>query len=137
MAHTPSVLFVCVHDASRSPMAAGLLTALAGTRIEVRTAGSAPAATINPSAVAAMAELGIDICAHRPKALTDEAVGVSDVVVTMGPGDGCPYFPGISYRHWDLPDPAGYGLEGIRPIRDRLRILVENLIAELVPTPTR
>ncbi|MFI9509646.1 arsenate reductase ArsC [Nocardia sp. NPDC052566] len=135
MAHTPSVLFVCVHNAGRSQMAAGFLTALAGDRIEVRSAGSAPADAVNPVAVAAMAEVGVDIADSKPKILTDEAVGISDVVVTMGCGDACPYFPGISYRTWDLPDPAGQGIEGIRPIRDRIRILVENLIAELLPAP--
>ncbi|QIS14994.1 arsenate reductase ArsC [Nocardia arthritidis] len=133
MTHTPSVLFVCVQNAARSQMAAGFLTALAGDRIEVRSAGSEPAAAVDPSAVAAMAELGIDISERRPTPLTDEAVGISDVVVTMGCGEACPFFPGISYRNWDLPDPAGHGLDGIRPIRDRIRILVENLIAELVP----
>ncbi|MEV0296139.1 arsenate reductase ArsC [Nocardia sp. NPDC050710] len=136
MAHKPSVLFVCVHNAGRSPMAAGFLTELAGDRIEVRTAGSTPAASVNPVAVAAMAEIGIDIAGQTPKQLTDEAVGISDVVVTMGCGDACPYFPGISYRDWVLPDPSGQSIEVVRTIRDRIRILVENLIAELVPAPT-
>ncbi|WP_431952885.1 arsenate reductase ArsC [Nocardia lijiangensis] len=135
MAHKPSVLFVCVHNAGRSQMAAGFLTALAGDRIEARSAGSAPAATLNPVAVAAMAEVGIDIAGKTPRKLTDEAVGVSDVVITMGCGDACPFFPGISYRDWVLPDPTGQTIEVVRTIRDRIRILVENLIAELVPAP--
>ncbi|WP_431971057.1 arsenate reductase ArsC [Nocardia sp. bgisy134] len=136
MAHKPSVLFVCVHNAGRSQMAAGFLTALAGDRIEARSAGSAPAATLNPVAVAAMAEVGIDISDKTPRKLTDEAVGVSDVVITMGCGDACPFFPGISYRDWVLPDPTDQTIEVVRTIRDRIRILVENLIAELVPAPT-
>ncbi|MET8650773.1 arsenate reductase ArsC [Nocardia aurea] len=135
MAHTPSVLFVCVHNAGRSQMAAGFLAALAGDRIEVRSAGSEPAATVNPVAVTAMAEIGIDIAGGTPKLLTDEAVGVSDVVITMGCGDACSYFPGISYRDWVVPDPSGEGIEVVRTVRDRIRILVENLIAELVPAP--
>ncbi|WP_336081086.1 arsenate reductase ArsC [Nocardia sp. SSK8] len=137
MAHTPSVLFVGVHNAGRSQMAAGLLRAMAGNRIEVRTAGSEPAEELHPVAVAAMAEIGIDIGGERPKALTDDAVGVSDVVVTMGCGEVCPYFPGISYRDWVLADPAGQPIEVVRGIRDHLRILIGNLIAELVPAPTR
>ncbi|WP_054814867.1 arsenate reductase ArsC [Nocardia arizonensis] len=136
MAHTPSVLFVCVRNAGSSPMAAGFLSALAGDRIEVRSAGSEPAANLDPVAVAAMAEVGIDIAGATPKALTDEAVGLSDVVVTMGCGEACPYFPGISYRDWVVPDPSGQGIEVVRTVRDRIRILVENLIAELVPAPT-
>lgn len=135
MAHTPSVLFVCAHNAGRSQMAAGFLTTLAEHRIEVRSAGRAPADAIDPLAVAAMAEVGIDITAAEPKALTDEAVGLSDVVVTLGCADACPFFPGISYRNWELPDPAGFGLDGARQVRDRIRILVENLIAELLPAP--
>jgi arsenate reductase len=135
MTHTPSVLFVCVHNAGRSQMAAGFLTALAGDRIEVRSAGSEPGASVNPVAVAAMAEVGIDIAEARPRQLTDEAVGVSDVVITMGCADACPYFPGISYRDWVLPDPSGQSIEVVRTIRDHIRILVENLIAELVPAP--
>ncbi|WP_278263526.1 arsenate reductase ArsC [Nocardia sp. AG03] len=137
MAHTPRVLFVCVQNAGRSQMAAGLLRAMAGDRIEVRTAGSEPADAPHPVAVAAMAEIGIDIAGERPKALTDDAVGVSDVVVTMGCGEVCPYFPGISYRDWVLADPAGQPIEVVRGIRDHLRILIGNLIAELVPAPTR
>ncbi|MEU8898936.1 arsenate reductase ArsC [Nocardia sp. NPDC048505] len=135
MAHTPSVLFVCVHNAGRSQMAAGFLTALAGDRIEVRSAGSDPGTEVNPIAVTAMAEVGIDIAGATPSKLTDEAVGVSDVVITMGCGDACPYFPGISYRDWVLPDPSGQSIEVVRTIRDHIRILVENLIAELVPAP--
>lgn len=137
MAHTPSVLFVCVNNAGRSQMAAGFLRAMAGDRIEVRTAGSEPAAELNPAAVAAMAEIGIDISGARPTPLTDDAVGLSDVVVTMGCGEVCPYFPGISYRDWVLPDPAGQPIEVLRGIRDHLQILIGNLIAELVPVPAR
>ncbi|AEF39579.1 Protein ArsC [Hoyosella subflava DQS3-9A1] len=128
----PSVLFVCVHNAGRSQMAAGYLRHLAGDTIEVRSAGSAPADTINPAAVAAMAEEGIDITAQQPKVLTTDAVGVSDVIITMGCGDACPIFPGKSYRDWQLDDPAGQGLESVRPIRDEIRRRVEALIGELV-----
>ncbi|MFI6047201.1 arsenate reductase ArsC [Nocardia sp. NPDC051321] len=137
MPHKPSVLFICVHNAGRSQMAAGFLNALAGDRIEVRTAGSAPAAALNPIAVAAMAEVGIDISGQTPKALTMDAVGISDVVVTMGCGDACPFFPGISYRDWPLPDPSEQTIDVVRTIRDRIQILVENLIAELVPALAR
>ncbi|MFF2085946.1 arsenate reductase ArsC [Nocardia sp. NPDC058176] len=137
MAHTPSVLFVCVHDAGRSQMAAGFLRALAGDRIEVRTGGSEPASELNPAAVAVMAEIDIDISGARPTPLAHDAVGLSDVVVTMGCGEVCPYFPGISYRDWVLADPAGQPIEVVRSIRDHLRILVGNLIAELVPVPAR
>ncbi|MFI7002429.1 arsenate reductase ArsC [Nocardia sp. NPDC050175] len=137
MPHKPSVLFICVHNAGRSQMAAGFLNAFAGDRIEVRTAGSAPAAALNPVAVAAMAEVGIDISGQTPKPLTMDAVGISDVVVTMGCGDACPFFPGISYRDWVLPDPAGQTIDVVRTIRDRIQILVENLIAELVPALAR
>ncbi|AHD24177.1 heat-shock protein HtpX (plasmid) [Rhodococcus pyridinivorans SB3094] len=128
---TPSVLFVCVHNAGRSQMAAGFLTALAGDRIEVRSAGSAPAEQVNPAAVAAMAEVGIDISTENPKILTTEAVQASDVVITMGCGDTCPVFPGKSYRDWVLDDPAGQGVEAVRPIRDAIRAKVEALVAEL------
>ncbi|WP_406281283.1 arsenate reductase ArsC [Nocardia sp. NBC_00881] len=137
MAHKPSVLFVCVHNAGRSQMAAGLLTALADDRIDVRSAGSAPAERLNPTVVEAMAEIGIDISGQTPKPLAMDAIGISDVVVTMGCGDACPYFPGISYRDWVLPDPSEQTLDVVRTIRDRIRILVENLIAELVPAPAR
>jgi arsenate reductase len=134
MAHKPSVLFICVHNAGRSQMAAGFLSALAGDRIEVHTAGSAPADTLNPAAVTVMAEAGIDISDEAPKILTIDAVAMSDVVITMGCGDACPFFPGISYRDWVLPDPSGEDIAIVRSIRDRIRILVENLIAELLPT---
>src|SRR6478736_446729 len=134
MSTTPSVLFVCVHNAGRSQMAAGFLTHLAGDAIEVRSAGSAPADAVNPAAVAAMAELGIDISARSPKILTPDAVESSTVVITMGCGDSCPVFPGVSYRDWQLADPAGRGVEQVRPIRDEIRSRVEALIAELAPT---
>ncbi|MEV0856601.1 arsenate reductase ArsC [Nocardia fluminea] len=134
MSTKPSVLFVCVHNAGRSQMAAGFLTHLAGDSIEVRSAGSAPAETINPSAVAAMAELGIDIADQTPKILTYDAVETSDVVITMGCGDTCPSFPGVSYRDWVLEDPAGKGVDSVRPIRDEIKTRVEALVAELLPT---
>ena len=127
----PSVLFVCVHNAGRSQMAAGWLTHLAGERIEVRSAGSAPAGQINPVAVRAMAEVGIDITGAQPKVLTTEAVQASDVVITMGCGDACPIFPGKRYEDWRLEDPAGQGIEAVRPIRDEIRDRVEKLIAEI------
>ena len=136
MSATPSVLFVCVHNAGRSQMAAGFLTALAGDAVEVRSAGSAPADAVNPAAVAAMAEVGIDISTQSPKILTGDAVEASDVVITMGCGDTCPFFPGKSYRDWVLDDPAGKGLDAVRPIRDQIRTRVEALIAELVPSST-
>jgi len=129
----PTVLFVCVHNAGRSQMAAGWLQHLAGDRIEVLSAGSAPADQVNAVAVAAMAEVGIDIAAAQPKVLTTEAVQDSDVVITMGCGDACPYFPGKRYEDWKLDDPAGLGLESVRPIRDEIRTRVETLIASLVP----
>ena len=126
----PSVLFVCIHNAGRSQMAAGFVAAMAGDRIEVRSAGSAPAETINPAAVDAMAELGIDISAQSPKILTSETVETSDVVITMGCGDACPVFPGVRYRDWALDDPAGKGVDAVRPIRDRIRELVVELLEE-------
>lgn len=129
----PSVLFVCVHNAGRSQMAAGFLAHLAGNRIEVRSAGSAPADQINPAAVEAMAEVGIDISAQSPKILDVGAVQASDVVITMGCGDTCPVFPGKSYRDWALDDPAGQGLATVRPIRDEILVRVKALIAELLP----
>ncbi|GAF50165.1 arsenate reductase ArsC [Rhodococcus wratislaviensis] len=129
----PSVLFVCVHNAGRSQMAAGFLSHLAGDRIEVRSAGSAPAETVNAAAVEAMAEVGIDISDQTPKILTSDAVDTSDVVITMGCGDACPVFPGVSYRDWALDDPAGKGVDAVRPIRDEIKARVEALIAELVP----
>ena len=129
----PSVMFVCIHNAGRSQMAAGWLTHLAGDGIEVRSAGTAPADQVNPAAVAAMAEVGIDITAAVPKVLTAEAVEVSDVVITMGCGDTCPYYPGTRYLDWPLDDPAGQGVEAVRPIRDQIRANVEQLITELLP----
>ncbi|WP_174185454.1 arsenate reductase ArsC [Nocardia barduliensis] len=133
MTTKPSILFVCVHNAGRSQMAAGFLTHLAGDAIEVRSAGSAPAESINPAAVEAMAEVGIDISDQSPKILTFDAVENSDVVITMGCGDTCPVFPGVSYRDWVLEDPAGKGVESVRPIRDEIKTRIENLIAELLP----
>jgi arsenate reductase len=131
MTYKASVLFVCVHNAGRSQMAAGYLQHLAGDRVEVRSAGSAPGNAVNPAAVAAMAEEGIDISNATPKILTDEAVEASDYVITMGCGDACPFFPGKTYLDWVLEDPAGQGVEAVRPIRDEIRGLVENLIAEI------
>ncbi len=131
MPDKPSVLFVCVHNAGRSQMAAGWLTHLAAGRIEVRSAGSAPAESINPVAVAAMAEAGIDITGQRPKILTTEAVQDSDVVITMGCGDACPFFPGKRYEDWKLDDPAGQDIKAVRGIRDEIRARIEKLIAEL------
>ncbi|MGX6508841.1 arsenate reductase ArsC [Rhodococcus sp. SJ-2] len=133
MSETPSVLFVCVHNAGRSQMAAGFLTALAGDAIEVRSAGSAPAERVNPAAIEAMAEVGIDISAENPKILTVDAVQTSDVVITMGCGDTCPVFPGTSYRDWVLEDPADKDVESVRPIRDEIKTKVQSLIAELLP----
>jgi protein-tyrosine-phosphatase len=130
---TPAVLFVCVHNAGRSQMAAGFLRDIAGDRIEVRSAGSLPAEQINPVAVAAMAELGIDIAAEQPKVLTTAAVQDSDVVITMGCGDACPFFPGKRYEDWALDDPAGQGIEAVRPIRDEIRRRIEQLVGELIP----
>lgn len=127
----PAVLFVCVHNAGRSQMAAGYLQHLAGDRIEVLSAGSQPADEINPVAVEAMAEVGIDITANQPKVLTDDAVLASDVVITMGCGDACPFFPGKRYEDWKLDDPAGQGIESVRPIRDEIKVRVESLIAQL------
>ena len=126
-----SVLFVCVHNAGRSQMAAGYLQHLAGDRVEVRSAGSMPGNQVNPSAVAAMAEEGIDISGAQPKVLTTEAVQASDYVITMGCGDACPIFPGKKYLDWALDDPAGQGVEAVRPIRDEIRGLIEGLIAEI------
>ncbi|MDN5600778.1 MAG: arsenate reductase ArsC [Brachybacterium sp.] len=131
MPDRPSVLFVCVHNAGRSQMAAGWLRHLAGESIEVRSAGSAPAASINPAAVEAMAEEGVDITSASPTVLTADAVQQSDVVITMGCGDACPIFPGKRYEDWELPDPAGQGVEAVRPIRDDIRGRVQELIASL------
>ncbi|GAA1852837.1 arsenate reductase ArsC [Microbacterium koreense] len=133
MTDKPTVLFVCVHNAGRSQMAAGYLRALAGDRIEVLSAGSAPKDEINPVAVEAMAEEGIDIAGEQPKVLTVDAVKESDVVITMGCGDACPIFPGKRYEDWELDDPAGQGIEAVRPIRDEIRGRIETLIGELVP----
>ena len=127
----PSVLFVCVHNAGRSQMAAGYLQHLAGDRVEVLSAGSQPADEVNPAAVAAMAEEGIDIASRQPTLLTDSAVRTADVVVTMGCGDACPFYPGKRYEDWDLDDPAGQDLDAVRPIRDEIRRRVEALLAEL------
>ncbi|GAA4539238.1 arsenate reductase ArsC [Mycobacterium paraffinicum] len=136
MSGKPSVLFVCVHNAGRSQMAAALLSRMAGGRIEVRSAGTQPADEVNPVAIAAMAELGIDITAANPKILTGDDVQTSDVVITMGCGDTCPYFPGVSYRDWKVPDPAGQPLTTVRAIRDDIARRVEALIAELLSAPT-
>lgn len=131
MSAKPSVLFVCVHNAGRSQMAAGLLTALAGDRIDVHSAGTEPADAINPVAVAAMAEIGIDIAAHRPTVLTADAARRADIVITMGCGDTCPVFPGTRYEDWALPDPAGQPLAVVRRIRNQIESHVRALIAEL------
>ena len=128
----PTVLFVCVHNAGRSQMAAGYMRTLAGDKVTVLSAGSAPGNAINPVAVAAMAEEGIDIAGEQPKKLTDESVIVSDVVITMGCGDECPFFPGKRYEDWVLTDPAGLELEEVRPIRDEIKKRVETLLAELI-----
>ncbi|MFP5372476.1 MAG: arsenate reductase ArsC [Actinomycetes bacterium] len=127
----PSVLFVCVHNAGRSQMAAGWLRALAGDAVEVRSAGSVPGNSVNPAAVEAMAEVGIDISDQRPKVLTTDAVEASDVVITMGCGDACPIFPGKRYLDWQLEDPAGKGVGSVRPIRDEIEGRVRRLLAEL------
>ncbi|MEV7756706.1 arsenate reductase ArsC [Microbacterium sp. NPDC089180] len=127
----PTVLFVCVHNAGRSQMAAGYLQELAGDRIDVLSAGSAPKDSINPMAIAAMAEEGIDISANQPKILTVEAVKTSDAVITMGCGDACPIFPGKRYEDWELDDPAGQDLDAVRRIRDEIKGRVEGLIANL------
>ena len=126
-----SVLFVCVHNAGRSQMAAGFLKDLAGDRIEVRSAGTQPGEQVNPSAVAAMGEIGIDISENFPKKLTDESVKDSDYIITMGCGDECPYFPGKTSLDWPLDDPAGQGVEAVRPIRDEIRKKIEALITEI------
>ena len=130
----PSALFVCVHNAGRSQMAAGLLSALSGGAVEVVSAGSMPAGEINPVAVDAMLELGIDIRAERPKVLTTQAVQASDVVITMGCGDACPIFPGKRYEEWELEDPAGKGVDTVRRVRDDIRGRVQTLINELLPS---
>ncbi|MGW4023549.1 arsenate reductase ArsC [Streptomyces sp. NPDC005009] len=127
----PSVLFVCVHNAGRSQMAAAFLTHLGGDRVQVRSAGSAPADTVNPAVVEAMKEAGIDISAETPKVLTTAAVQASDVVITMGCGDACPYFPGKRYLDWQLDDPAGQGVAAVRPIRDEIERRARGLLADL------
>jgi len=132
----PCVLFVCVHNAGRSQMAAAFLTHLAGSRVQVRSAGSEPADAVNPAVVEAMREVGIDIAAEVPKILTTDAVQASDVVVTMGCGDSCPFFAGKRYLDWELADPAGRGLDAVRPIRDDIERRVRGLLAELqIPVP--
>ena len=131
MADQPTVLFVCVHNAGRSQMAAGYLQDLAGDRVTVLSAGSQPADQINPVAVQAMSEDGIDITAATPKILTTEAVQESDVVITMGCGDTCPIYPGKRYEDWDLDDPAGQGIDAVRPIRDEIKKRIEALVSDL------
>jgi arsenate reductase len=133
MSDRPSVLFVCVHNAGRSQMAAGWLRHLAGEAVEVRSVGTLPAENINPAAVEAMAEVGIDITDQRPTVLTTDAVEASDVVITMGCGDACPIFPGKCYLDWALEDPAGRGVEAVRPIRDEIESRIRGLLAGLVP----
>ncbi len=130
-AETPTVLFVCVHNAGRSQMAAGWLRALGSGRVTVLSAGSMPADEINPVAVEAMAEVGIDIASEQPKVITDGAVQDSDVVITMGCGDACPFYPGKRYEDWKLEDPAGQGIESVRPIRDEIRGRIEELLVSL------
>jgi len=134
MSDKPTILFVCVHNAGRSQMAAGYAQALGGDRVEVLSAGSAPKDQINPIAIQAMAEDGIDIAGNQPKILTTDAVRDSDAVITMGCGDACPIFPGKRYEDWELTDPAGRGIEAVRPIRDDVKHRVQTLLAELLPT---
>jgi arsenate reductase len=133
-ASAPTVLFVCVHNAGRSQMAAGYMRHIAGDRVTVLSAGSEPADRVNPVAIEAMAEEGIDIAGNQPKVLSTEAVQESDVVITMGCGDTCPFFPGKRYEDWELDDPAGREIEEVRTIRDQIRVRVEALIAEIAPT---
>jgi len=128
----PTVLFVCVHNAGRSQMAAGFMNALGAGRVEVLSAGSAPKDSINPIAVQAMQEVGIDISNNTPKVLTPEAVQESDAVITMGCGDACPFYPGKRYEDWSLDDPAGQGIESVRVIRDEIKKRVEQLLSELI-----
>lgn len=135
MTSPPSVLFVCVHNAGRSQMAAGWLTAIGGNRIAVRSAGSEPADQINPVAVEAMREVGVDILGEVPKVLTLDAVETADVVVTMGCGDTCPFYPGKRYEDWELTDPAGQPIEVVRQVRDEIRARVEALAADLLASP--
>jgi arsenate reductase (thioredoxin) len=129
----PSILFVCIHNAGRSQMAAAYARVLSDGAVEVRSAGSAPAASINPAVREAMLEEGIDISAEKPKILTTEAVEASDVVITMGCGDTCPWYPGKRYEDWVLADPAGHGIEAVRPIRDEIKARIRALLAELLP----
>ena len=131
----PEVLFVCVHNAGRSQMAAALLAHHAGDRLVVRSAGSTPADEVNPAVVEAMAEIGLDVSKEFPKPLTAEGVRASDVVITMGCGDACPIFPGTRYLDWDLPDPSGLSVEAIRPIREEIDRRVSALLEELVAPP--
>src|SRR3989440_12188718 len=133
MSERPAVLFVCIHNAGRSQMAAGFLRRLAGDRVEVLSAGSEPADQVNPAAVEAMREVGIDIGAEQPKLLQDSAVREADVVITMGCGDACPFYPGKRYEDWELDDPAGKSLEQVRPVRDEIRRRVQALVGELLP----
>jgi len=133
MSDKPTILFVCVHNAGRSQMAAGYAQALGGDRVEVLSAGSEPKDQINPIAIQAMAEDGIDIAGNQPKILTTDAVRDSDAVITMGCGDACPVFPGKRYEDWELTDPAGRGIEDVRPIRDDIKHRVQTLLAELLP----
>jgi arsenate reductase (thioredoxin) len=135
--HRPEVLFVCIHNAGRSQMAAALLAHHAGDRVAVRSAGTAPADTINPAVIEAMAELGVDLRANgaHPKKLDDAAVQASDVVITMGCGDECPFYPGKRYLDWELPDPAGQGIDAVRPIRDEIDRRVRVLLSELMSAP--
>ncbi|WP_433305057.1 arsenate reductase ArsC [Actinoplanes sp. CA-030573] len=133
MSDKPSVLFVCVHNAGRSQMAAGWLRHLAGDRVEVRSAGSEPADRINPAAVEAMCEVGIDITDQTPRKLEYETAREFDVIITMGCGDACPVFPGKRYEDWKLDDPAGLGVEAVRPIRDEIKTRIQALLADLIP----
>jgi arsenate reductase len=132
MSEKKTIMFVCVHNAGRSQMAAGFMRELGGDRVEVLSAGSAPKDSINPVAVEAMAELGIDIANQKPKVLTPEAVQQSDVVITMGCGDACPYYPGKRYEDWKLDDPAGQGIDPVRAIRDEIKARVETLLNEIL-----
>ncbi len=132
MTSKPSVLFVCVHNAGRSQMAAGFMQHLSGGKVDVLSAGSAPKDVINPIAIKAMAEVGIDIANNSPKVLTPEAVQASDVVITMGCGDACPFYPGKRYEDWVLEDPAGQGIESVRVIRDEIKARIESLLSELL-----
>ncbi|CAM5512902.1 hypothetical protein SXANM310S_03794 [Streptomyces xanthochromogenes] len=132
----PTVLFVCVHNAGRSQMAAAFLDHLSRGQVEVRSAGSAPTGSVNPAVVEAMAEAGIDISAQTPKMLTTQAVQASDVVITMGCGDACPVFPGKNYLDWKLDDPAGQGVAAVRPIRDEIERHIRSLLTELLPKPS-